>query len=167
MKVAFLDRDGTIIKDYPDEKWRRIEAPEFLEGSIRGLKMLTDSGYEIIIVTNQYLIGEGFITFAQYDIFTEKFLKILASNGVRILDVFFCPHSRKEHCCCRKPAIGLIERALAKYPDIRLSESFFCGDSVCDMECAENAKVKFYGIQVGNDQIGNLSDLAGIVSGQR
>ena len=33
MKVAFLDRDGTIIKDYQDEEWRNISEPEFLEGS--------------------------------------------------------------------------------------------------------------------------------------
>ena len=40
MKVAFLDRDGTIIKDYPDEKWSSIKHPEFLEGSIDGMQKL-------------------------------------------------------------------------------------------------------------------------------
>ena len=34
LKIAFLDRDGTLIKDYPDEKWREIKEPEFLECSI-------------------------------------------------------------------------------------------------------------------------------------
>ena len=24
LKIAFLDRDGTLIKDYPDEKWREM-----------------------------------------------------------------------------------------------------------------------------------------------
>ncbi len=32
MKIAFLDRDGTIIKDYPDREWANIKTPEFLEG---------------------------------------------------------------------------------------------------------------------------------------
>ena len=55
LKIAFLDRDGTIIKDYPDEKWREIKEPEFLEGSIEGLKRLKEMGYDFIIITNQYL----------------------------------------------------------------------------------------------------------------
>lgn len=42
LKIAFLDRDGTLIKDYPDEKWREIKEPEFLEGSIEGLKRLKE-----------------------------------------------------------------------------------------------------------------------------
>ena len=46
LKIAFLDRDGTLIKDYPDEKWREIKEPEFLEGSIEGLKRLKEMGYD-------------------------------------------------------------------------------------------------------------------------
>lgn len=167
MKIAFLDRDGTVVRDYPDQDWANIKSPEFLTGSINGMQDLIKNGFEIIIVTNQYLIGEGFITIEQYEAFTEEFLKILEENHIKILDIFFCPHSRKERCCCRKPEIGLIEQAVNKYPDIDLSSSFFCGDSICDMECAENAKIKFYGIHVGSDPISNLSDLADIVSGQR
>ena len=53
LKIAFLDRDGTLIKDYPDEKWREIKEPEFLEGSIEGLKRLKEMGYDFIIITNQ------------------------------------------------------------------------------------------------------------------
>ena len=45
LKIAFLDRDGTIIKDYPDEKLREIKEPEFLKGSIEGLKRLKEMGY--------------------------------------------------------------------------------------------------------------------------
>lgn len=167
MKIAFLDRDGTVVRDYPDQDWAKIKSPEFLAGSINGMQDLIENGFEIIIVTNQYLIGEGSITIEQYCNFTEEFLRILEENHIKILDIFYCPHSRKEHCCCRKPEIGLIEQAVSKYPNIDLSSSFLCGDSICDMECAENAKIKFYGIHVGNDQINNLSDLTDIVSGQR
>lgn len=31
MKVAFLDRDGTINKDYPDDDWRNVLVPEILD----------------------------------------------------------------------------------------------------------------------------------------
>ena len=57
MKVAFLDRDGTINKDYDDNDWKHINNPEILDGNIEGLKKLKYYGYEIIIITNQYIIA--------------------------------------------------------------------------------------------------------------
>ena len=66
MKVAFLDRDGTINRDYPDDIWIRIQYPEILPGAIQGMKCLKEKGYEIIIVTNQYIIGERIISIEQY-----------------------------------------------------------------------------------------------------
>ena len=100
MKIAFLDRDGTIIKDYRDEEWRNISDPEFLDGSLKALKIITEKGYQIIIITNQYLINDGIITLSQYKIFTEKIIKVAKNDGVDILDVFHCPHSIKENCNC-------------------------------------------------------------------
>ena len=84
MKVAFLDRDGTIIKDYPDEKWSSIKHPEFLEGSIDGMQKLIANGYHIIIITNQYLISDGIITLDQYQQFTQEFLSISQNNNINI-----------------------------------------------------------------------------------
>lgn len=94
MKVAFLDRDGTINRDYPDEEWRHIKEPEILPGSIQGMKYIVNHGYEIIIVTNQYIIGEGVISHDQYNDFNSKLLLELSENGVNIRDIFHCPHAR-------------------------------------------------------------------------
>ena len=66
MKAAFLDRDGTIIRDYPDALWASVSYPAFLPGAIDALKLLRRKGYHIIVVTNQYLIGEGLLSFEQY-----------------------------------------------------------------------------------------------------
>ena len=54
MKIAFFDRDGTIIEDYLDHEWTRIKRPIFIEGSINTLKEVIKKGYKIIIITNQY-----------------------------------------------------------------------------------------------------------------
>ncbi|WP_069650132.1 hypothetical protein [Caloranaerobacter ferrireducens] len=62
MKVAFLDRDGTIIEDYEDEKWKYVKDPVFIKGAIKALKVMKEKGYEIIIITNQY-------SFSHYAIF--------------------------------------------------------------------------------------------------
>jgi D-glycero-D-manno-heptose 1,7-bisphosphate phosphatase len=37
LKVAFLDRDGTIVEDYGDELWRNVAEPIFIDGSIEAL----------------------------------------------------------------------------------------------------------------------------------
>lgn len=148
MKVAFLDRDVTIVKDYPDREWVNIKTPEFLEGSIEALKYIKNKGFEIIIITNQYLIGEKIITLEGYQSFNDLFLKILKQNVVDILDVFYCSHARSENCECIKPNPGLINQALNKYPDIDLKESFYVGDSLCDMQLAESFNLMFYGINL-------------------
>ncbi|WP_261134853.1 HAD-IIIA family hydrolase [Bacillus sp. Marseille-Q3570] len=146
MKVAFFDRDGTIICDYPDHEWSKIHTPEFIDGSIETLKAVQDRGYEIIIITNQYLINEKIITKKQYENITARILKVLKDCGVLVLDIFFCPHSRSEGCSCIKPERGMIDQATTRYPSIDLKNSIIIGDSICDMELARNLGVKGYWI---------------------
>jgi len=146
MKIAFLDRDGTINKDYPDKDWKDRTVPEILEGSIEGLLLLRELGYEIIIVTNQYIINEGIITITQYHDFQHNLLKLLKSNNIEILDTFYCPHTDADRCNCKKPKTGLIDIALKKYPNIDLSSSVYIGDSICDQELAFQFELKFFEI---------------------
>ncbi len=157
MKVAFVDRDGTINKDYPDHIWRNICQPEFLDGSLEGLKGIREKGYEIIIITNQYLINDGTITLSQYISFTEKLLQFLNSNGIDILDIFYCRHSKIENCNCFKPKTGLIDMALKKYPDIKLDKSFIVGDSICDIELGNKFGIKTFGININSELFDYIS----------
>ncbi len=151
MKVAFLDRDGTINKDYQDDDWRNIYKPEFLEGSLEALKIIRKKGFQIIIITNQYLINDGIITLSQYRMFTKKILQIVNGHGVEILDIFYCPHSIKENCNCSKPKTGLIDKALKKYPDIELDKSFIVGDSLSDVELGNKIGIRTFGINVSSE----------------
>lgn len=146
--MAFLDRDGTIIKDYEDLEWSKKTRPEFLSGSIQALKNLNDSGYEIIIVTNQYLINEGYITESEFRRFHNKFLSVVASHKIEILDTFFCPHSDQDHCNCKKPKPGLIDAARRKYPSIDLQNSFMAGDSLADVGLAKHFELPMYAINL-------------------
>ncbi len=150
MKIAFVDRDGTIIKDYQDEEWGNVSEPEFLDGSLEALKRITEKGYQIIIVTNQYLINDGIITLSQYRAFTQKIIQVVNDYGVEILDVFHCPHSKTENCNCYKPKIGLVEIALKKYKNIELDKSFVVGDSLCDVELGNKLGIKTFGINVNS-----------------
>lgn len=152
LRVAFLDRDGTIIEDYEDELWRNKTEPTFIDGSIEALAKIKQKGYEIIIITNQYLIDEKVITIEQYQDFTNKFVKRINDNGIEILDIFYCPHSRNGNCSCMKPKDGLVKKALEKYPEIDLKGCFIVGDSLCDVELGERLGIKTFGIGIGENE---------------
>ncbi|MGN7410827.1 D-glycero-alpha-D-manno-heptose-1,7-bisphosphate 7-phosphatase [Sporosarcina sp. SAFN-010] len=166
MKVAFFDRDGTIIDDYPDHKWTNIKRPIFLDGAIRTVKEVLNKGYKIIIVTNQYIINAGYIKEEQYQDITKQMLMELKSNDIDIHDIYYCPHAKTNGCYCIKPRIGMIRQALKEYPDIDLSKSFMVGDSAVDVELAMNMKIKGFGIGIGSEyddkkiiQIEKIKDL--------
>ncbi|AHM58265.1 histidinol-phosphate phosphatase family protein (plasmid) [Peptoclostridium acidaminophilum DSM 3953] len=150
MKIAFMDRDGTIVKSYPDEEWQNVREPEILEGAIETMQEIIKRGYSIIILTNQYLLGEPEYNYTQvdYDEYTAKFLEILGKEGVQVKDIFYCPHGRHEGCGCIKPKPGMIKDALSKYPEINMKESFLVGDSVNDMKLAESFNLRSFGINV-------------------
>ena len=152
LKIAFLDRDGTLIKDYPDEKWREIKGPEFLEGSIEGLKRLKEMGYDFIIITNQYLINDGIISLNDYQQFTGKFLKKLKEENIDILKIYFCPHNEKDHCHCKKPKPGMIEQAKKDFL-IDMNNSIYIGDSQVDYLLAKHFNLTFYGINYNGDNV--------------
>ncbi|QGH36695.1 HAD-IIIA family hydrolase [Gracilibacillus salitolerans] len=148
MKVAFFDRDGTIIEDYPDHEWSSLEYPVFLEGAVNTLKEVTRKGYKIIIITNQYIINEGYITMDQYHHITNQMICELKRQNIEIHDIYFCPHGKSEGCNCIKPNTGMIEQAMQKYPEINLEESFMIGDSVEDLRLAINMEIKGFGIGI-------------------
>ena len=152
MKVAFLDRDGTINKDYDDNDWKHINNPEILDGNIEGLKKLKYYGYEIIIITNQYIISDGIISEQQYEDFNRKLIESLKNEGIDILKIYYCPHNDLANCNCKKPKTGMIDNALNDF-DIDLAKSFYIGDDYNDYELAKKFGLDFYGIEIVHSNI--------------
>lgn len=145
MKVAFLDRDGTICRDYPDQDWANIEQLEIIEPHLQIWQRLIEQGYQLIIVSNQYLIGEAIISQQQFEVLHSELLQSLAAIGIPVLDTFICPHHRDEACRCHKPGTGLVEQAQAKY-DIDMSEAMLIGDSINDYQLAERLNITFLSV---------------------
>ena len=136
-KVVFLDRDGVINKDSPDyiKSWSEFE---FLSGSLEAIKLLTLNGFATIIITNQSVINRKMASGEVLDYIHTMMIETVKSRGGEIKDIFFCPHTPKDRCDCRKPSPGLIFKAKQKYR-IDLATSVMVGDSVKDIECARNA----------------------------
>lgn len=151
MKVAFFDRDGTIIKDYKDKEWTYIDHPVFIPGAIEILRYVQSRDYAIVIITNQYLIDEHYITFDQYHEITKQMLQELGNENIYILDIFFCPDSRYNPYNRLKPDPYMIKQAQKKYPAIDLEQSFMIGDSQADIQLALNVGIKSFGIAINHE----------------
>lgn len=162
-KIAFLDRDGTINKDYEDRKWKYIEEPELLSGTIEGLKLIQNYNYKIIIVTNQYIIADKVITTEQYENYNKKLINTLEKNGISVLKVYYCPHNDSDNCNCKKPKTGMIDSALKEF-EIDIASSFYAGDSYSDYKLAQKFNLDFYGIKgINNDNIFKYQNLYDVI----
>ncbi|SDU45487.1 D-glycero-D-manno-heptose 1,7-bisphosphate phosphatase [Desulfobacula phenolica] len=135
--TVFLDRDGVINKDSSEY----IKDPSefaFIPNSPEAIALLTKNGFNVIVITNQSLIGRHMATPDKLQAIFEKMKKGVKKAGGEIKDIFFCPHVPEDKCFCRKPMPGLIFDANKKYP-IDLAQSCMVGDSAKDIECARNA----------------------------
>lgn len=149
-KAIFLDRDGTINKYVGF--LRNIDDFELIEGVTEAIKLINQSGYLAIVVTNQPVIARGEVTWEELNEIHKKMATLLGREGAYVDGIYICPHhpdkgfegERPEYkidCDCRKPKPGLLLQA-AKDFNIDLSESYMIGDSHRDVEAGENAGVK-------------------------
>ena len=135
--VIFLDRDGVINQDSPDY----IKTPgefHFIPRSPEAIALLTRSGFDTILITNQSAVGRKMVTPATLDAIFDKMRQGVEAAGGRIRDIFFCPHRPDEGCSCRKPRPGMIQAAAARY-GIDVNASVMVGDSAKDIECGRAA----------------------------
>jgi D-glycero-D-manno-heptose 1,7-bisphosphate phosphatase len=137
LRVVFLDRDGVINRDSAEyvKSWGEFE---FLPGSLTAMARLTQAGFSLILITNQSAVARELISRPRLGRLHQRLRTAVAEKGGRIRDIFFCPHHPDEGCLCRKPAIGLLQQAAAKY-GLDLSEAIFVGDSAKDIHCARAA----------------------------
>lgn len=148
-KAIFLDRDGTINKyvGFLDN----IDKFELLEGTIEAIKLINNSEYLTIVVTNQPCVARGELTFCELDEIHNKMETLLGEQGAFIDAIYFCPHhphkgyegevkELKIECECRKPKPGMLLKAAEEY-NIDLRQSFMIGDSDNDILAGNNAGV--------------------------
>ena len=126
----FVDRDDTVIYDVP--YLNEPDKVRLTPGAGRAFARLRERGFGIIMITNQSGIGRGQITMEQLNAVNARMQELLLEEGGRLDDIFFCPHRPDENCKCRKPLVGMLEQACAKY-NVDLVHSAMVGDSVGDI----------------------------------
>jgi L-threonylcarbamoyladenylate synthase len=132
LKGVFLDRDGTIIEDRGHLRDRSQVV--FLPEAFGALRRLQEE-FLLFIVTNQSGIAEKAITRQDADSVNAHVVARLADAGIRVTDVYVCPHSRQDGCSCIKPHPHFLRQAAMQYR-LDLRRSFAVGDHPHDVELA-------------------------------
>jgi D-glycero-D-manno-heptose 1,7-bisphosphate phosphatase len=142
--AVFLDRDDTLIEDGPYLSDPKKIVP--LEGVFDALARLARAGFALVIITNQSGIARGYFDEARLAEIHRELERIFAARGIRFAGIYHCPHLAG--CECRKPKLGMIERA-ARELDLDLARSFAVGDKPTDVERVGELGIR--GLLLGRD----------------
>ena len=141
--AVFLDRDGTLIEEV--NYLSRVEDLRLFPFTQTAVKSLKDSGFLIIVITNQSGIGRNIYTEADM----HSIHGAIQERLENAIDAFyFCPHLPLEGCKCRKPGLGMIESAVSDF-GIDLSRSWMVGDKKIDIETGQAAQISTSMVSTG------------------
>ena len=136
----FLDRDGVINRalireglPYPPKS---LEELEILPGAFDSLRLLKESGFLLIVVTNQPDVGRGIQKKQTVKKMHDFLLKKLPLDFI-----YVCWHGQDGECDCRKPLPGLLYKAEEDW-HIDLKNSFMIGDRWRDIGSGNAAGCK-------------------------
>lgn len=141
--VVFIDRDGTLIDEV--NFLSRIEDLHVFPFTRTAISMLKESGFLVVVVTNQSGIGRNIYDEAAMHSIHEHIQKEL---GGMIDAFYFCPHLPCDGCECRKPALGMINVARRDF-DIDMTRSWMIGDKKIDVETGFNAEIRTAMVKTG------------------
>jgi D-glycero-D-manno-heptose 1,7-bisphosphate phosphatase len=152
-RAVFLDRDGTIIEEvgYLD----RPERVAFFPWTIDAIRVLNRAGLAVVLVSNQSGIARGFFTESVVDDVHRRMAEMLVAGGAHIDAYYYCPHhpdgkvpGLAKVCECRKPARGLVDRAVAEF-GIDPARSYVVGDRWVDIGLARTVGAKGVLVRTG------------------
>ena len=143
-KAVFLDRDGVVNDNSVSYYVFRDSDFVFNQDIISVLRMLKEWGYMIFIISNQGGISKGLYSIEETDRLHKSMREKLENEGVKIDEIYYCPHhDQVENCLCRKPESLMIEKLIARF-NISKRDSFMIGDSERDVLAGNKAGVRSF-----------------------
>jgi D-glycero-D-manno-heptose 1,7-bisphosphate phosphatase len=145
-RFVLLDRDGTLITER--NYLSRAEDVELLPATARGLRLLNHLGLGLAVLTNQSGLSRGYFDGAALNAIHTRLIRLLAAEGVPLAGIYVCPHAPEDDCDCRKPRLGLANRAAAELK-FDPGASFVIGDKACDIELGRRLGATTFLVRTG------------------
>ena len=140
-KVLFIDRDGTLILEPPDEQIDSLEKLEFYPGVFTWLgRLAAENAFELVIVTNQDGLGTQSFPEENFWPAQNKMIRTLAGEGIHFEKIFVDRSFARDNSPSRKPGTGMLTEYFS--PEYDLANSYVIGDRVTDVELAKNLGAK-------------------------
>lgn len=140
-KVLFIDRDGTLIIEPPDQQIDSLEKLEFLPGAITWLRKIAERAkYELVLVSNQDGLGTPSFPEETFWSAHNKMIRTLENEGVKFSSEFIDKSFSHENKPTRKPGTAMLTSFFT--PEYDLKNSYVIGDRATDMELAVNMGCK-------------------------
>ncbi len=137
--TVFLDRDGTL--NYNPGYLKVAAELKLLAGVGPALARLKGAGAKLVVVTNQSGVGRGIITLKDLEAIHARLEGLLEQRGAALDAIYFCPHHPDDGCRCRKPEVGMVERAVSEL-QLDLRRSYMIGDHARDIQLAHRVGAK-------------------------
>lgn len=145
--TVFLDRDGTLNED-PGFLTSAADL-RLLPGVTTALARLKAAGARLVVVTNQSGVGRGFLTLKDLEAIHARLEGLLEQGDAPLDAIYFCPHHPDDGCRCRKPATGMVDRAVSEL-QVDLKKAYLIGDHASDIQLAKTVGVKAILVTSGN-----------------
>ena len=142
-KLLFIDRDGTLIAEPPDEQIDSYEKFVLLDGVIPALRRCVAAGYELVMVSNQDGLGTASFPHETFEGPQRLLLQILGSQGITFREILIDPSLPHEGRDTRKPGIGMLRHYLADDGWSRAASAVI-GDRDTDVQLAANLGVRAF-----------------------
>ena len=163
MKTVFLDRDGVINRNLDNDYVKNWNEFEFLPNSLEAIKLLTDAGYQLIVVTNQACIGKGIVSPQMLDAIHHQMVSEIENTGGSLRVIYHCPHRDDDNCKCRKPKPGMLIQAASEHA-INLNNAYLIGDSMRDIEAGWQVGAYPLLVQTGHSSKQYQQEIEGAIS---
>jgi heptosyltransferase-2 len=137
--TVFLDRDGTL--NYDPGYLKVAVDLKLLAGVGSALARLKRAGAKLVVVTNQSGVGRGIVTLKDLEAIHARLQGLLEQEGAALDAIYFCPHHPNDGCRCRKPNVGMVERAVSEL-QLDLRRSYLIGDHARDIQLAHRVGAK-------------------------
>lgn len=142
-KFLFIDRDGTMIQEYPPlYQIDSLDKVSFYPMVFKYLgKIVDEMDYELVLVSNQDGLGTPKFPEEQFWPAHNLVMKTFAGEGIVFSKELVDRSMPEDNLPTRKPGIGMFTDYINN-PEYDLQNSYVIGDRITDVQLAKNLDAK-------------------------